>query len=677
MAEDPTANPPPDEPKTPGPTAVGPLEAPDLPARIRRFLFGAPKDIRDKSIFRRIALIPVLAWVGLGADGLSSSSYGPEEAFRTLGEHTYLAIGIAALMTITILLISAAYSRIIEEFPHGGGGYVVASKLLGARAGVVSGSALVVDYVLTISVSVAASADALFSFLPAPWLPYKLWAAATAILVLSILNIRGVRESVLVLAPVFILFVVTHLFLIGGGLAKNVPQAAEVAGRAAGDFRAGLAALGAGGMLLLFLHAYSLGGGTYTGIEAVANGLPLLREPRVQTGKRTMAYMAASLAVTAGGLMLLYLLLGVAPAEGKTMNAVLAESFAGPSTLGRSFVVATLLAEAALLVVAAQAGFMGGPAVLANMAMDYWVPRRFSSLSDRLTTQNGIVLMGTASLASLIYTGGSVRHLVVMYSINVFLTFSMSMFGMARMLISHRRRRAHWGRRFTLFAFGFLLCATILGITVFEKFPEGGWLTLAVTGGLVVLCFVIRRHYRTVASKLGKLDVLLTAAPRDPDPSPTETAADGPTAAVLVAGYGGLGVHTVLNIARMFPGHYKNMVFLSVGEVGSGAFKGERSIDELAARAEKSLAMYRSLAKGMRLGTQSRLALGTDVVEEAEKLCLAVSREFPKVTFFAGKVIFERERWWHRVLHNDMALSLQKRLQWDGHTMVIVPAKVT
>ncbi|MBI5526533.1 MAG: APC family permease [Deltaproteobacteria bacterium] len=672
MPQDLSAKPPPED--SPGNRA--PAEPPGPLDRLKTILFGPARDIRDKSIFHRLALVPVLAWVGLGADGLSSSSYGPEEAFRTLGRHTYLALGIAALMTVTILLISAAYSRIIEEFPHGGGGYVVASKLLGARAGVVSGSALVVDYVLTISVSVAASTDAMFSFLPPQWLPYKLWAAAAAIIVLSVLNIRGVRESILVLAPIFVLFLATHVVLIAGGLAMNVPATAEAAGRAAADFRGGLATLGAGGMLLLFLHAYSMGGGTYTGIEAVANGLSILREPKVQTGKRTMAYMAVSLAATASGLMVLYLLLGVTPVEGKTMNAVLAESFAGPSTLGRSFVVAILLAEAALLVVAAQAGFMGGPAVLANMAMDYWVPRRFSSLSDRLTTRNGIVLMGAASLASLIYTGGSVRHLVVMYSINVFLTFSMSMFGMARMLGSHRGQRANWRRRFTLFAFGFLMCATILGVTVVEKFPEGGWLTLAVTGGLVMLCLVIRRHYRMVASKLSELDVLLTTAPRHPDTAPTETDPDAPTAAVLVAGYGGLGVHTVLNIVRMFPGHYRNVVFLSVGEIGSGAFKGERSIDELAARAEASLAKYRSLAKGMGLGTQSRLALGTDVVEEAEKLCLAVSREFPKVTFFAGKVIFERERWWHRILHNDMGFVLQKRLQWDGHTMVIVPAKV-
>ena len=139
----------------------------------RRALVGAPRSLSDRSLFPPLAG-PFLAWVGLGADGLSSSAYGPEEAFRTLGEHTYLAVALAALMSTTVLVISAAYSRIIEEFPHGGGGYVVATKLLGARAGVVSGSALLVDYVLTIAISIAAAGDALFSFLPFSWHVSKL-----------------------------------------------------------------------------------------------------------------------------------------------------------------------------------------------------------------------------------------------------------------------------------------------------------------------------------------------------------------------------------------------------------------------------------------------------------------------------------------------------------------------
>ncbi len=407
-------------------------EAEALSNKFRRVILGKPRDLRDKRIFHQISLIPFLAWVGLGADGLSSSAYGPEEAFRNLGSHTYLAIGLAAMTALTVLIISAAYRGIIEEFPHGGGGYVVATKLLGKGAGVASGCALLVDYVLTITVSVAAAGDALFSFLPLGLAGFKMPVEVFFIFGLTTLNLRGARESAIALAPVFLLFVFTHLALIVGGVLMRAPALPATAVEMGAGFHKGLTTLGLGGMILLFIHAYSLGGGTYTGIEAVSNGLPIMREPRVQTAKRTMVYMATSLAFTAAGLLVCYLLWRVTPENGKTMNAVLAERVTNGMPLGRVLVVITLFSESILLVVAAQAGFIDGPRVLANMAVDSWVPRRFAALSDRLTTHNGIFLMGATSLAALVYTHGDVGQLVVMYSINVFLTFSLSMFGMMR-----------------------------------------------------------------------------------------------------------------------------------------------------------------------------------------------------------------------------------------------------
>ena len=187
-----------------------------------------------------------------------------------------------------------------------------------------------------------------------------------------------------------------------------------------------------------------------------------------------------------------------------------------------------MLSEGVLLVVAAQAGFIDGPRVLANMAVDSWVPRRFAALSDRLTTHNGIVLMGATSLAALLYAKGDVGTLVVMYSINVFLTFSLSMFGMLRHTWQGRRQAKHWHRKALLFTVGFLLCATILVITVMEKFKEGGWITLLCTGAVIGLCFVIRGHYRRVRLKLAQLyqDVkhlgdLAATWPRSRSPSGT------------------------------------------------------------------------------------------------------------------------------------------------------------
>ena len=320
------------------------------------------------------------------------------------------------------------------------------------------------------------------------------------ILLLTTLNIRGVKESVLVLAPVFMIFLITHAIALGWGLIGHLPQFPATATAVVSGFHSGVSTLGIGALFLLFVHAYSLGGGTYTGIEAVSNGLPIMREPRVVTAKKTMNYMAVSLGITASGLLLCYLLWNVSAVEGKTLNAVLFERLAGTSSFGLVFVIIALLSEGALLVVAAQAGFIDGPRVLANMAVDSWVPRRFAALSERLTTANGIFLMGATSLVALFYTHGNVASLVVMYSINVFLTFSLSIFGMLKLYLGEKDRE-HWWKNTLLFAVGFALCATILVITTMEKFLEGGWITLAITGAIVVICFYVRMHYLDAAKR--------------------------------------------------------------------------------------------------------------------------------------------------------------------------------
>ena len=647
--------------------------------RLRRLLIGRPRDLGDRQLFHRLSLIPFLAWVGLGADGLSSSAYGPEEAFKQLGQHRYLAVALAALMAATVLLISAAYRRIIEEFPSGGGGYVVATKLLGDRAGVISGSALLVDYVLTITISVAAAGDALFSFLPPEWTGVKFPVEIGLILLLSTLNIRGVKESVLTLLPVFVLFLITHALVIGGGILGHLPELPATVREVRTGFEGGVAALGFGGLMLIFLRAFSLGGGTYTGIEAVSNGIPIMREPKVETGKRTMVYMGVSLAVTASGLLLCYLLVDLPVVSGKTMNAVLVERLAGALPFASWFVILFLFSEAMLLVVAAQAGFLDGPRVLANMAVDSWVPHGFAGLSERLTTQNGILLMGGAALLALLYTGGSVGHLVVMYSINVFLTFSLSMFAMTRFWFRHRGSRPHWWRRILLFGVALVVCLTILTVTVFEKFAEGGWVTIGITGLLVGVCMLVRRHYRRSARTVDQLyrelgDLPLQSPPEGAAPPLVDPG--NPVAAILVEHYGGVGIHTVLNLLRAFPGHFRGLVFLSVGVVDSGEFKGEDAVEQLRQRTNKMLERYRTLAAGLGLAATTRLRIGTEVVAEAERLCLDVATEFPRITFFTGKMIFQRERWWHRLLHNETALAIQRRLQWAGKTMVTLPIRV-
>src|SRR5262249_37922618 len=285
-------------------------------------------------------------------------------------------------MVLTVFLISASYTQIIELFPSGGGGYLVATKLLGVTPGVISGGALVVDYVLTIAISVASGVDALFSFLPLGLAPLKVPAEVLIVSGLTALNLRGVKESVAVLMPIFVAFVATHVVLISYGVLGHLGDFGPMLVATVNDTREAAGELGKLGVLALFLKAFSLGGGTFTGIEAVSNSTAILREPRVETGKRTMGYMAWSLSFTAGGILLCYLLNGVTHEPGRTLNASLwslltRDWVAWGIPFGLGVTVFTLLAEGALLFVAAQTGFVAGPATLAAMAVDQWVPKRF------------------------------------------------------------------------------------------------------------------------------------------------------------------------------------------------------------------------------------------------------------------------------------------------------------
>ncbi|NJD10959.1 MAG: APC family permease, partial [Gemmatimonadetes bacterium] len=566
-------------------------------------------------------------------------------------------------------------------FPFGGGGYTVATELLGPGFGVVSGAALLVDYVLTISVSIASAGDQLFSLAPVHVLPLKLPLELLAVGLLVLLTLRGVKESVLVLAPIFGLFNVTHVALVFGGIGAHLDQLPRVAADVSHGFHTGLGTLGAAGMFGLFLSAYSMGGGTYTGIEAVSNGVPIMREPKVETARRTMRYIAVSLALTAGGLLLLYLLYDVRPEPGKTLNAVLAGRFAGGWTvgglgLGHGFVAITLFAEAALLFVAAQAGFLDGPRVMANMARDHWLPHRFVQLSERLTVQDGVLLMGGAALATLLYARGNITVLVTMYAINIFVTFSLSQLAMVRHWLAVRRTRRDALSGLAINGSALILCVAILTGTLYEKFERGGWVTLVATSSVVALCFAIRRHYRDVLRRLRSLDELLPvlALHRADDAAPPDTRR--PTAVLFVSGFGGLGVHSLLTVLRLFPGHFANVVFVSVGVIDAAVMKGVGEVERLRAETEASLQKYVELAGRLGLSADTRLIMATETMDAGEQVAREVVRRYPRSIFFLGRLIFEREPWFGRILHNQTAYRLQRRLQFAGMNAMVLPVRV-
>jgi hypothetical protein len=311
--------------------------------------------------------------------------------------------------------------------------------------------------------------------------------------------------------------------------------------------------------------------------------------------------------------------------------------------------------------------------------------------------------MSAAALGALVYTRGDVSKLVVMYSINVFLTFSLSNLAMALFWIRDRAQHPDWRRHLPAHLLALVLCVTILAITIYEKFSDGGWVTLLLTTLLIALCFMIRRHYKRVVKALKHLDVELPSpleldvmlpqlqrdlpprasfsadasvrgleehhGPRDPDPGK-------PVALLFVGGYSGLGRHALTTLLGMFPGHFEGVVFLSVAVVDSESFKGPDQLDALEERTREHLLRYECYAHTLGLRASSALSVGTEVSIECERISLALVQRYPNALFVAGQLIFEYDTFWNRTLHNETAFIVQKRLQHKGIPMIVVPVRI-
>jgi K+ transporter len=223
------------------------------------------------------------------------------------------------------------------------------------------------------------------------------------------------------------------------------------------------------------------------------------------------------------------------------------------------------------------------------------------------------------------------------------------------------------------------MCLSILTLLVVEKFFQGGWVTVLMTAALIGLCFLIRRYYRSVRQRLADLEVLTRAMERQEVHAgnpPGKMDPAQPTAVLLVNDYGGIGLHSLLMIFKLFPNVYKQAVFVSVGAIDSQSFKGAGQVERLMTSTEEVVDKYVALARHMGLAAVGVTAVGTEVVSEAEKLCLQVAKDYPHATFFAGKLVFAREQWYHRLLHNNTSFALERRLQWEGLPIVVMPVRV-
>ncbi len=651
------------------------------PREKRKWFNRKRKDPMSSETWRNAALVAVLAWAGVGADSLSSANYGPEEAYKALhlSGHAPLVLWLALITALTVVVIAMAYVQVIRLFPNGGGGYQAASRLVHPVAGLIAGSALVVDYSLTIAISIAAASDALLSLMPVAWHEYKPMALAGGLGLLIFANLRGIRETITLLAPVFFGFLITHVVLIVFGLFAKSNELVSAVVEAEHHIETVVAEGGTWMLVAIIAAAYAAGAGTYTGIEALSNNAHVLRPPRAKTGAQAMTLIAISLAVVAGGIMLLYTVWLPELEPGKTLNAVvfedtLAQLFPN-AELARQVALGTAMSfAAALLLVAANSGFLGGPSVLANMAIDKWAPHTFAHLSSRLVAQNGVLTMGTAAGALLLFTGGQVHSLVILYSINVFLTFTLATAGLVRHSLS--RREHGWIGRLLVAAVALVVASCILVTLFVAKFSQGAWVAVSITLVLAACGWWVRDHYRRFDASMDKtFEELLLRDPSAAVEIPKAVRMKRPVG-IVTGPHGGAGLHALMHAQRLFRGQFDSVVIISAGEVDAEAYGGHEALERLKSQVGERCAKIVAWSRDHGMPAKVYTGFSTDAVETLEELCLKVRTDHPNIVFVATRPMTRPHGWASTLLHGGTALSLQRRLHGHDAPLIVLPMRV-
>ena len=472
----------------------------------RRVLFGA-RLTSEEEAGERLSKKTGLAI--MASDNISSSAYATEEAMRVLaiagGAALALTMPIAIAVCVVLAVVILSESRVIRAYPNGGGSYIVAKDNHGVLPGLIAASALLIDYVLTVAVSSAAGVAAISSFIPAVHDHRVLWSLGL-IALLTLGNLRGIREAGVIFAAPTYIYVLSLLGLIAYGMFRiatgDIPDA--VAPRDAFE-AVGLELL----TPLIVLRAFASGSVGLTGSEAIANGVPNFKPPESRNAVITLVWMGAIFGALFLGITYLATRIGIAPDrfEFETVNSMLTRSLVGDGT---PFYYLVQLSTAIILLLAANTGFSGFPRLASVLADDRFMPRQFAFRGERLAFSFGIIALALMSAAVLAAFHGSVTELVPLYTIGVFVAFTLSQSGLVRRW--WRLRNPGWRLSMAINSFGTVVTGTVLVVVAVTKFAFGAWMVLVVMPILVGLLFAINRHYRTVH------DALVLDRPDEPIP---------------------------------------------------------------------------------------------------------------------------------------------------------------
>jgi amino acid transporter len=460
---------------------------------LKRSLLGQPipTSLEKHERLGRVTGLAVFA-----SDALSSSAYATEEIFwililaGTAALHTSvpISLGIAALLAIVV----SSYRQTILAYPSAGGAYIVSRENLGTYPSLVAGGALLTDYVLTVSVSVAAGIAAVTSAVPALY-PYRVALCVLAVLGITIANLRGVRESGRVFAVPTYAFIASYVLMIGWGTVvwmRGPVADGAVSAAASAPTTQELT-------LFLALRAFASGCVALTGIEAVSNGVPAFRPPEARNARQVLVMLGTVLIALFVGITFLANAFGLVPADQETINSQLARRVFGDGSVLYYFVQAMTML---ILVLAANTSYADFPRLSSFMARDRFMPRQFASRGDRLAFSNGIIILAVLSAVLLVLFEAETHALIPLYAVGVFVSFTLSQAGMVRYWL--RERGSRWAMRATLNGTGAAATGIVTLIIASTKFTHGAWIVILLIPCLVLVFLAIRRHYDDVARQL-------------------------------------------------------------------------------------------------------------------------------------------------------------------------------
>lgn len=460
-----------------------------MKSSFKRYVIGKP--LRSDALGEQ-KLSKTKALAILSSDALSSVAYGPEQiliVLMTVGTLAFwYSLPIAAGVVVLLVALTLSYRQVIFAYPHGGGAYIVSRENLGVNAGLVAGGSLLVDYILTVAVSVSAGTDAITSAFPSLH-PYNVLIAIIFVIFLTILNLRGVTESASVLAYPVYLFVVVMLVLIGLGL-YNVAT-----GQVPAELHPKIGTPVAGISLFILLKAFASGSSALTGVEAISNAIPNFRNPAPNNAAKTLLAIGGILAVLFIGIVSLAYFYGIAPTSEATVVSQLAEASVGRNI----FYYIVQGATAMILVLAANTGYSAFPLLAVNLSKDGFIPRIFQMRGDRLGYSNGIMMLGLAAIILIILFDGTTEHLIPLYAVGVFIPFTLAQTGMMRKW--WREKPTGWMAKFTINTMGAAISFIVAMMFFVTKMPQV-WPVFVFLPIIIFVFHRIKLHYQAVGEQL-------------------------------------------------------------------------------------------------------------------------------------------------------------------------------